>query len=99
MQVFYEGWVVARQFLHADAQMPGEAFLPRSPERQVARYLEDRRDFPVVDVIAALGPLAQPELLDSTQRDASVIDAPVAGTELGGGETGVLEAPMPRITQ
>jgi hypothetical protein len=97
MQVFYEGWVVARQFLHADAQLPTEVSLPRPPERQVARFLEDRREFPVVDVIAALAPLAQPELLDTSQRDASVIDAPVAGTKPGDGETGVLEAPMPRI--
>jgi hypothetical protein len=100
MQVFYEGWVVARQFLHADAQMPAEAFLPRPPERQVARYLEDRRDYPVVDVVAALGPLAQPELLHSAQREGLVTDAPVPGTEIGGaGETGVLEAPIPRITE
>ncbi len=97
MQIFYEGWVVARQFLYADAKVPGEAFLPRPPERQVARYLEDRREFPVVEVIKALGPLAQPELLDSTQRDAAVVDAPIRGTKAAQGETAVLEAPMPRL--
>jgi hypothetical protein len=39
MQVFYEGWGVARQFLYADARVPAEVNLPRPPERQVARYL------------------------------------------------------------
>jgi hypothetical protein len=63
MQTFFEGWQVVQTFLAADAHLPGEVDLPRPPMREVARMLEDRRDFPVVDVVTALTALAQPELL------------------------------------
>ncbi len=92
MQVFYQAWGVAQQFLHADARVPGEAALPRPPDRQVGRYLEERREFPVVEVIEALGPLAQPELLSSIQREAALV-----GSEEIETETRVLEAPIPRV--
>ena len=92
MQTFYQGWVVVQQFLHADAKVPKEVFLPRPPDRQVARFLEERREYPVVEVIDALGPLAQPELLDSAQRVAAL-----AGSEDIAMETAVIEAPMPRV--
>lgn len=92
MQTFYQAWGVAQQFLHSDAYMPAAVSLPRPPDRQVARYLEERREYPVVDVIAALGPLAQPELLQSAQRDAFL-----SGSEDVTMETAVLEAPMPRL--
>src|SRR2546427_3009054 len=72
MQVFYQAWEVVVQFLAADAQLPREANLPRPPSRQVARYLEDRRVFSVVQVIEALEPLAQPELLRTEEAAATV---------------------------
>lgn len=93
MQVFYQGWGVVQQFIHADAAIPKVVALPRPPDRQVARYLEERREFPVVDVIDALGPLAQPELLATTEREAELI----GGTKFQV-ETPVLEVPMPRCT-
>jgi hypothetical protein len=40
--------------------------------REVARMLQDRRDYPVLEVVEALGPLAQPELLDTEQQSAEV---------------------------
>jgi hypothetical protein len=55
METFYEGWTVVQQFIAADAQVPREVALPRPAQRQVARYLADRREFPVVDVVDALG--------------------------------------------
>lgn len=79
MQVFYQGWEVVVQFLNADARVPKEAFLPRPPSRQVARYLEDRRDFKVVDVLEALQPLAQPALLRTEASAATVVEANTAG--------------------
>lgn len=45
MQIFYEGWELVQQFLAADVRLPVEAALPRSPMRQVARMLADRREF------------------------------------------------------
>jgi hypothetical protein len=74
MEVFYQGWQVVQQFIKADARVPREVALPRAPERQVARYLEDRRDFNVLDVIDALGPLSQPELLETAMQQAEAVE-------------------------
>lgn len=72
MEVFYKGWEVVQQFLLADARLPKEVDLPRPAAREVARYLADRRDFPVLDVIEALGKIAQPELLATEEEQVSV---------------------------
>jgi len=91
MEVFYQGWQVARFFIDADAKVPKESALPRAPERQVARYLAERRDFPVVEVIDVLGTLSQPALLRTVPRTADVVERRQAGSD-----TNTLEAPMPR---
>ncbi len=91
MQVFYEGWGIVQQFIAADAKVPKPAALPRPSHRQVARELEDRRDFPVVDVLEALVPLAQPELLETREREADVVTA----TEIA---TGAVLAPIAKGT-
>lgn len=73
MQIFYEGWQVVQTFLAADARVPSEAALPRPPMREVARVLEDRRDFPIPEIVdQALSPLAQPHLLDTEDEQAEV---------------------------
>ncbi len=92
MQAFYQAWEVVVQFLAADAQIPKEVSLPRPPSRQVARYLEDRRNFPVKDVIAALDPLAQSHLLRTMEDGAAVIETRRIATET----TTALLAPMPK---
>jgi len=91
MEMFYRAWGIVQQFIAADAHLPREVALPRPPERQVARYLEDRRDFPVRAVIEVLGPLSQPELLQGETRSVGTstvtptafitggVIAPVAG--------------------
>lgn len=94
MQTFYEAWEVVVQFLAADAKVPGPDFLPRPAARQVARYLQDRRESAVVKVIEALGPLAQPELLETQDKAAGVIETS-QGTEA---TTSALLAPIPRET-
>lgn len=91
MEVFYQGWGVVQQFVAADARVPREVALPRAPERQVAQYLADRREFPVVDVMEALKPLSQPELLRTDSREAGIIDRRAAESE-----TDTLEAPIAR---
>ena len=70
MEVFYSAWVIVQQFIASDAQIPKEASLPSTSQRMVAKLLAERRAFPIVDVIEALGPIAQPELLmtSSTTR-------------------------------
>lgn len=67
MEIFFSAWGVVQQVMHADAQLPKDVALPIPSHRQVAREIVTRREFPVVDVIEALKPIAQPELLDTEQ--------------------------------
>ena len=94
MEVFYQGWGIVRQFIAADAHVPNEIALPRPAERQVARYLADRRTFPVLDVIEVLRPLAQPELLRSNEREAQLYQR-----RTGENEIQAVVAPVARNTQ
>lgn len=90
MEIFYQGWQIVQQFIHADAEVPREVNLPRPADRQVCRFLHERRAYPVVDVLEALRPLAQPELLESEERDVDI--------HLRRGnqsDTGLVLAPMP----
>ncbi len=82
MQLFYEGWQVVQTFLAADAHLPSEAALPRPPMRQVARMLDDRRAYPVVEVVGGLAPLAQPELLDTQEQQVEVVLTREAAVEV-----------------
>lgn len=93
MEVFYSAWVIVQQFIAADAKLPKEAALPTAPQRMVARLLEERRNFPVTDVIEALSPLAQPELLMTTSKDK-----PVEQTREGDAVVDTLIAPVSRFT-
>jgi hypothetical protein len=52
-----------RAFLDADAQIPRDAALPRPPEREVARVLAERREFPVREVVEVLAVFGQSELV------------------------------------
>lgn len=72
MELFYRAWILIQAFLAADAQLPKEVDLPEGPRRLVARELAERRDFPVVDIMEALGSFAQPELLETTAQDAEI---------------------------
>lgn len=65
MQAFYEGWRIIQAFINADAKIPKEAILPRPVDREICRILEERREFPIVDILEALLVFGQPELLDT----------------------------------
>lgn len=94
VETFYMGWEVVTAFMNADAKLPREVALPRPTARTVARYLADRRDHTVLDVVEALEPLAQPELLRTQAEGAGII--------LSGGKSDVIAtdavvAPIPTI--
>ena len=91
MQVFFQAWEVVVQFLTADAKLPPESFLPRPAARQVARYLADRRQFTISEVVDALEPLSQPHLLRTERQEAQVVPTRKATTET----TKTLLVPMP----
>jgi hypothetical protein len=92
MELFYTGWRIVQQFIYADAKVPSPVNLPTPADRQVAKELEIRREFPVMDVVAALEPQSQRDLLNpvekqvnaTIERDADnilndLVVAPVAG--------------------
>ncbi|WP_227818341.1 hypothetical protein [Nitrogeniibacter aestuarii] len=91
MEVFYNGWQIVQQFMHADAQIPKEVNLPTPAHRQVAKELATRREFPVLDVIEALAPIAQPELL-TTHESNQTLSATSSGEIILDG----LISPIPR---
>jgi hypothetical protein len=64
--------------------------------RQVARYLEDRRDFTVLQVIDALEPLAQPEPL-VTRRTAAPTPV-ISGSTASSATTSAVLARIPLST-
>ena len=72
MEVFYNAWNIVQQFINADGCLPEEVSLPVPAHRQVARELDTRREFPVLDVIEALGPISQPELLGTQESSKSL---------------------------
>ena len=78
--------------MSADAQVPPEVNLPRPAQRQVARYLADRREFPVLSVVEALKPLAQPELLETHESTVGLV---LAGGTSDQVETTSVIAPQP----
>lgn len=90
MEVFYRAWGIVQQFLFAEGEMPKEVSLPTPADRQVAKYLAERRNFPVVDVIEALEPLAQPQLLDTKETEVDVYFR-----RAGQGTVGGVIAPFP----
>lgn len=72
MQTFYEAWRVVQAFVDADAKLPKEVVLPRPVDREICRMLEERREYPVVDVIAALKIFAQPELIATDEEQVDL---------------------------
>jgi hypothetical protein len=71
MEIFFNGWGIVQQVIHADAEMPTEVKLPVSAHRHVAKELVTRREYPVLEVIEALRPIAQPELLRTDESRQS----------------------------
>jgi hypothetical protein len=96
MEVFYRGFGVVQQMLRADGQMPKEIALPNSADRQVARQLVERRDYPVLDVVDVLDPLAQPELLVTDEVDPELVVPELKAGRSQKVETGGVLAPIAR---
>jgi hypothetical protein len=93
MEAFYVGWRIVQAFIEADAQIPKEVSLPRPVDREVARILAERRDFPVVDVIAAIAVFGQPELLVTDDKQVGL------QTLKGSTATDTLIAPLSRTVE
>lgn len=72
MQAFYEAWRIVQAFIGADARVPAEVSLPRPAHREVARILEERREFAIVEVIDAIRIFGQPEFIESQEIGAEL---------------------------
>ena len=94
MEIFYSGRQIIQQFIQADAKIPKEVSLPRQIDRHVARLLEDRREFEVIDVIQALAGLSQPELLLSEAKVAELVSRREGIVTV---ETGAVVAPLAKL--
>ncbi|MBM0275756.1 hypothetical protein [Micromonospora tarensis] len=94
VETFYLAWEVVMAFLNADGKLPKDAELPRPAARTVARYLADRREFPVLEVVAALKSLAQPELLKTETSAAGIVISGGTSTQI---ETASVLAPEARL--
>ena len=67
MELFYSSFFIVRQVLAADARVPRPVALPSADDQHVALELVARRDFPLLEVIEVLDPMAQPGLLESSE--------------------------------
>lgn len=72
MELFYTGWRIVQQFIAADAKVPHPVALPAPADRQVAKELEMRREFPILEVIKALEAQSQTDLLMATEKNVDV---------------------------
>ncbi|WP_315768320.1 MULTISPECIES: hypothetical protein [unclassified Bradyrhizobium] len=91
MEIFYDAWNIVLAFFSADSRVPKEVVLPNPAHREVARQLEQRREFPVLDVIEALKVFAQPELLVTAPKKAG-LQTLASGDDLAN----MVVAPLPR---
>ncbi|MGW6259254.1 hypothetical protein [Streptomyces sp. NPDC055085] len=65
MELFYKSFNLMRAFLRCDARVPPPVDLPDAEDRFIVRELEIRREFPILDVLAAIRNMSQLTLLDS----------------------------------
>ena len=65
MELFYKAFYLVRAFLRADANVPAPVELPDAEDRFIVKELQDRREFPLVDVLHVLEGMSQPDLLET----------------------------------
>jgi len=63
MQLFGATFGIVKQIVAARGKAPNRVALVYEDDQQVAKWLTDRGHFPVVEILAALDPLQQPQLL------------------------------------
>ena len=95
MQTFHEGMRIVQVLVARDFLMPSDAELPNPMHREVARVYVERREYPVEEVLAAVAIFAQPELLDTSTQQLSVVQFESARSS----DTSTMLGPIPRITE
>lgn len=76
VQYFYSAWRIVFEFIHNDAYVPHERYLGGVEELWAAKYLEQRRDLPVLELIEDdLKRLAHPSLVELDRKCARTSDS------------------------
>lgn len=77
MQLFGASFAIVKQVIASGGKLPSRAALYYDDDMTVAQWLVDRRELPVVEVLAALEPLAQPGLVQESDAvdEARVLTA------------------------
>ena len=71
MDLFYKSFHLVRAFLLVDAQVPPPVRLPDAEDRYVTKELQDRRAFPLLEVLSVLRDMSQAGLLYTEKKDVS----------------------------
>lgn len=66
-ELYYKSFFLVRAFLRADAQVPTRAQLPDAEDRFITDELRKRREFGLLEVVAAIRDMAQASLLVTRQ--------------------------------
>jgi hypothetical protein len=72
MILFGASFQIAKQLIHAKAEMPKAPALVYEDDLTVAEWLSVRRKFPVMAILEALHPLMQPGLITSKESSDSI---------------------------
>lgn len=80
MELFYKAFFLVRQFFRADARVPTPVHLPDAEDRLLTKELEDRRVFPLLEVLDALRVIAQPDLVSAADPRDIATDAALSDT-------------------
>lgn len=95
MQTFHEGMRIVQTLVARDFRMPTDPELPNPMHREVARIYVERRDFPVREVLDAVGIFAQPELLDASAEQVDSVGFESASAP----DTSTMLGPIPRLSE
>lgn len=71
-EIFYRAWLIVKYFLNAGSKMPSESSLPLGADRFVCKFLVDRNQFTVLEVLEAMDIVKQPHLLTTKSEIAKV---------------------------
>lgn len=81
MEVFYKSFFLVRAVLRADARVPRPVDLPDAEDRLISQELANRAEFPVVDVLATIASMAQPDLIESGDIEDKPVNAKLSESE------------------
>ena len=95
MQTFHEGMRIVQVLAARDFNMPSDAELPNPMHREVARIYVERRNFSVQEVLDAVAIFAQPELLDTSTEQLTIVDFESSTSS----NTSTMLGPIPRLEQ